>query len=1035
MAWYRFSGVVCLAALAVVVTPGRALAAASLSGQVTDATGAPLPGARVTATRVETSVSYPAVTNREGVYVVSSLPSGRYRVTVELSGFKTIVKPDVDIHVQDNVALNFAMEVGSVIESVTVEGGAPLVSMDPAVGTLVNRSFVENLPLNGRSFQSLIAVTPGVVLTRTTSEEQGQFSVNGQRADANYFMVDGVSANIGVTAGTILGQGGGGALPGLTAFGGTNNLVSIDALEEFRIETSTYAPEFGRTSGAQISLVTRAGTNQLHGAGFDYIRNDALDANDWFANSRGLPKPALRQQNFGGVLGGPAIRNRLFYFLSYEGLNLRRPQVTIVSVPTLAARAAGIPAVRPALAAFPQPNGRELGNGLAEFAASYSNPSTLSATSLRMDFAQSSGVRYFGRINVAPSHDEQRVLSLNSIKLFDTQTTTATGGASLLLGSKTTVDVHANVSSNSTRSDIAVDDFGGAQPPPLNLFFPPSAPLDDSGYTLALLDSGVMIQYGRQADNTQHQINVVGTVSRLMGSHLLKGGVDYRRLFPSFSAHQYGSAPIFSNLAQMQAGTTALLFIIAETGERHPIFDNFSAYAQDTWTVNPRLTLTYGVRWDYNPPPTEANGRNPILADTSVPAATHLLPPDTPIFEASTANFAPRVGASFRLIDAPGHETVVRGGYGLFYDLNIGRAADVFTYGTYPYQTRRLLFNVPFPPTPADLEPAPFDRVNPKDVAVFSFPAHLYTPHTRQWNVAVERAIGRSNSVSASYIGGAGRRLLRLSTLIAPTPQFDQVFVTSNDGMSNYRALQLQFKRRLSRGLEGLATYTWARSLDNSSADSYLSSTPGALDGAHVDFGPSDFDVRHAATGAITWNIPSASTGFLSPIVRNWALDGLFTARTATPFTPRVLTTSVQYRTPIRPDVVPGVPWYLDIPAAPGGRVVNAAAFVAPPPGRQGNLQRNIVRGFPLFQIDLAIRRTLSLTDRTRLSLKLEAFNVLNHPNFANPATTLITSPTFGISQSMLAQGLGGGGTFGGFSPLYQTGGPRSMQLSLRVSF
>jgi hypothetical protein len=244
MAWCRFLGVVCLAALAVVVMPGRALAAASLSGQVTDATGAPLPGARVTATRVETSVSYPAVTNREGVYVVSSLPSGRYRVTVELSGFKTIVKPDVDIHVQDNVALNFAMEVGSVIESVTVEGGAPLVSMDPAVGTLVNRSFVENLPLNGRSFQSLIAVTPGVVLTRTTSEEQGQFSVNGQRADANYFMVDGVSANIGVTAGTILGQGGGGALPGLTAFGGTNNLVSIDALEEFRIETSTYAPEF-----------------------------------------------------------------------------------------------------------------------------------------------------------------------------------------------------------------------------------------------------------------------------------------------------------------------------------------------------------------------------------------------------------------------------------------------------------------------------------------------------------------------------------------------------------------------------------------------------------------------------------------------------------------------------------------------------------------------------------------------------------------------------------------------------------------------
>src|SRR4051812_18436982 len=418
MARSRLALVVCVI-VCFAASPRRAEAAASLSGRVTDATGSALPGVRVTATHVDTGVAYPALTNQDGLYVISSLPSGRYRVMVELGGFKTIVKPDVDIHVQDTVALNFAMEIGSLIESVTVEGGTPLVSMNPAVGTLVNRRFVENLPLNGRSFQSLIAVTPGVVVTKTTSTSQGQFSANGQRANANYFTVDGVSANIGVTAGSLLGQGAAGGLPGLTASGGTNNLVTMDALEEFRIETSSYAPEYGRTSGAQVALVTRAGTNQVHGTAFDYIRNDVFDANDWFANSRGLPKPQLRQHDFGGVLGGPIVRTRLFFFGSYEGLRLRRPQVSIVNVPTVASRAATVAAARPLIDAFPLPNGPDVGSGLGEFAASYSNPSSLNATSVRVDYAQAAWARIFGRFNVAPSDDATRVASLNSLRRFE----------------------------------------------------------------------------------------------------------------------------------------------------------------------------------------------------------------------------------------------------------------------------------------------------------------------------------------------------------------------------------------------------------------------------------------------------------------------------------------------------------------------------------------------------------------------------------------------------------------------------------------
>src|SRR6202035_1398951 len=206
--------------------------------------------------------------------------------------------------------------------SITVEGSAPLLNTsDASVSTLIGNQFVENLPLNGRSFSSLIDLTPGVVLTAANQYDQGQFRVNGQRPDANYFLVDGVSANLGnAGGGNNLGQSGAGQLPATNTFGGTSNLVSLDALEEFRIQTSTFAPEYGRTPGAQISVVTKSGTNAFHGTAFEYFRNDLLDANDWFANANGLPRPELRQNDFGSVLGGPIVKDMLFFFGSYEGL-------------------------------------------------------------------------------------------------------------------------------------------------------------------------------------------------------------------------------------------------------------------------------------------------------------------------------------------------------------------------------------------------------------------------------------------------------------------------------------------------------------------------------------------------------------------------------------------------------------------------------------------------------------------------------------------------------------------------------------------
>jgi hypothetical protein len=302
-------------------------------------------------------------------------------VVVSKQGFQTVTLTGITLNTQDNLSRNFTLQVGSVSESVTVNGsGVNINTTDASVGTVVDQQFVKNIPLNGRSFQSLIALVPGVVIVPAlgTTNTAGQFSVNGQRSSANSFMVDGVSANFGAAAGSFGGVQSSGNLPGLCALGTTQSLVSVDAMQEFRIQTSTYAAEFGRQPGGQISIVTRSGTSAFHGSAFEYFRHDALDANDRFANRNGQPKPKERQNDFGGTVGGPlpyGSKKKTFFFFSYEGLRLEQPQFNLTNVPTVSMRQQTAPALQPLLNAFPLPNGKDLGNGLAELNIGYSDPS------------------------------------------------------------------------------------------------------------------------------------------------------------------------------------------------------------------------------------------------------------------------------------------------------------------------------------------------------------------------------------------------------------------------------------------------------------------------------------------------------------------------------------------------------------------------------------------------------------------------------------------------------------------------------------
>jgi hypothetical protein len=1009
---------------------------ATLSGTVVDEHGAAISGAAVLIENVATRIDRQTTSNDVGFYVFPSLPPGTYNMTVRRNGFAPVEIKDVILNVNDQRALEVRLKVGNVSDTVTITADSG-IQEQPAVGTVIDRQFVENLPLNGRSFHALIELTPGTVLTKATFNEQGQFSINGQRADANYFMVDGVSANIGVSAGFVPGQGAG-SLPGLSALGGTNNLVSVDALQEFRVQTSTYAPEFGRTPGGQISIITRSGTNQFHGSLSEYFRNDALDANDWFANNLGLTRPALRQNDFGGVIGGPIRKDRAFFFFSYEGLRLRQPETSTTGVPSMNARQIAPPEIKPYLNAFPIPNGPDLGNNLAGFSTSFSNPSTLNATSIRLDYTLGDKASLFGRYNIAPSNAAQRGgvngLSLNTITNTEVDTQTLTVGSVQNISPHLTNDIRFNWSRNVGRTSSAIDNLGGATVPGDSLLFSPGESRDNT--TAILILSGGANPYfteGRQARNTQDQINLVDGLSFVKGSHLMKFGVDYRRLSSTYDPSNL-KEDLFNGVAGALNRDLFIYLYEASAGPRSPVFQNLSLYAQDTWRVRPRISLSYGLRWEFNPPPSERNGKDPaVLTGLGDPSTLTLAPLGTDLWRATHNNFAPRIAVSYELANRSGWETVLRGGFGLFYDLGNDQASTIFG-STFPYTAFKVVFNSPFPLDPViaaaphlSSTPGPFDQLVVADPG-------LKLPRTYEWNFGVQQSLGTNQVVSASYIGAAGRDLLRLEALNGLNPNFPTVDVIRNTATSDYHALQLQFQRRMASGVQAVVSYTWAHSIDIVSADSTLTLPIQKIDPS-VDRGPSDFDVRHSLTAAVTYRVFTPGRDrVVNAILGNWSVDAILRARSATPVNVITGQFNLFGRSP-RPDLVPDMPLYLEDPSVAGGRRIDPGAFSLPPPGRQGNLGRNALRGFAFWQTDLALRREFKLGERLNLQFRVESFNLFNHPNFADPIAALNNTSQFGRSIQMLSGSLGSSGVSGGFNPLYQVGGPRSLQLALKLQF
>jgi hypothetical protein len=1052
---------------------------ATIMGRVLDPSKAAVVGADVQATNVDTGTTNRSVTNGTGLFSIPNVSPGNYRISVTKPGFRSIVKPDVILHLQEVIALNFDLPVGSASEVITVTAGASIVNTtDASVSTVIDQTYVANMPLNGRSFQDLILLTPGVVTNTpqrsSTLGMDGEFSVNGQRTEANYYTVDGVSANVGTSAdpnisfyGTTDGSGASGSVAAATASGTTQALVSVDDLQEFRVQSSTYSAQYGRSPGGQFAFETKSGTNQIHGTAYEYLRNDIFDSTDYFTNylrtnDPTIKKTATRQNDFGGTLGGPVRIPRLyngkdktFFFVSFEGLRLVAPQPATTSfVPDLcmrgdasqcpAGRAPGAAELQPVLKSYPLPtvNGFDPVDGVGEFTSGWSNPSSINSTSVRFDHSINDNWKLFFRFSNTTSEAVTRggppgfPLAPTLVATNAYTMRTYTTGVNSVFTNRISNEFRLNYTSNVTDGTDDIQPFGGSTPVDLAQLTGLSGFSRPSVAPLFFLGPYFFEQQTILLQGAQKQWNLADTVSIAAGSHRLSFGVDYRRLAPYALPstpgilYFYGDEPsVESNFAFESAQAFA---------PAHPLYKNFSLFAEDEWRASQRLSLSLGLRWEVDPPPGVTEGLMPYtIAFQPDPNNWTLAPQGTPLWKTTWLNFAPRIGGAYLLRNSSSWETVLRGGAGVFFDTGQQTGSQGFEGPGFSATDNSLAG--PFPGNPATQIPQITNPPTGTNVSVWGFYPNLQLPFTIQWNASIQQALGRSQALTISYVASHAAKLLQISQFKSSLA-INPINVTQNGKTSDYNALQLQFQRRLSHGLTALASYTWSHCIDFGSRNIKFGYEEGSC----------DFDVRHNFSAAISYDLPNVGHGkFAGALLNHWGIDPRVIARTAFPVDLSggdVFDPLTRRRVSNGLDFVPDKPIYIygaqcnavyatDFPPplgvtalpCPGGRAINPDAFQSVSSGL-GNVPRNFARGFGAWQVNMAVRREFPIRENLKLQFRAEAFNIFNHTNLG-----LINSAhgqaTFGQATATLANSLGV------LNQLYEMGGPRSMQFALRLVF
>jgi len=533
------------------------------------------------------------------------------------------------------------------------------------------------------------------------------------------------------------------------------------------------------------------------------------------------------------------------------------------------------------------------------------------------------------------------------------------------------------------------------------------------------------------------------------GAHQLKFGIDFRRLSPtSAGSANYAAGQGPAGFQVLALGNVGII-LVADKDPFSVTVNNYSLFAQDIWKATSKLTLTYGLRWEINSPPESAISGKPLYVTQGIFDSNPIALVPGALWHTRFSNFAPRIGAAYQVTP----NTVVRGGFGLFYDLGYGDIGDASVAS--PYFRTNFIFEpglgVPFDLTNPAFQPIPFSTaLTAATAGLTAVDPNLQLPLTMEWNAATERQLGANQMVTATYVGADSRRLLRQDTIIPPGLVAGggqlAVYTTWNAGYSHYNALQVQFQRHMSHGLQALVSYNFAMSSDRGSND------VGELLAASVSqvvlppLTPSDFDIRNSIAGAVSYVVPApAWSSAVNAILRGWAVDGLVRVSSAPPINVSAFVFSpvIGYHLS-QANVVPGQHYWIADSTQPAGRALNPGAFSAPPEATTGNFPRNSLRSpYSIDQTDLAVRRRFNLTERISLNVRAEYFNVFNHPMFGAPGynepETILGRPNFGkvdtVSTTNLALGGGAALAVGAQSAQYALGGPRSAQFTVKLQF
>jgi len=887
--------------------------------------------------------------------------------------------------------------VGGVSASVEVTAGPGVNETSSISSSIITTQSVQNLPLNGRSVQSLVLLTPGTA-TATADANRQQTSLQGTRAGTGYFSVDGVSSNLGVLPSDGSLSRNVGNVPTVTASGGTNGIITSDATAEFTVRTMSNA-EYGRTAGTQINVVSKAGTNEFHGSLFEVLGNDKLNANDFFANSRALQRAPSRLNQFGGTFGGYFVKDKSFFFGSYEGLRLRKSTTAISEVPTIAARQSASPFALPLLDSFALPNGRATSPGFAEFSATYTDPADHDVFSMRVDDNLNNKLQLRGRFNAANSEAVYRGssgLSLNTLKGLDTTTNSFTGEASYTATASLIMTGRFNFSRNEVGQRLWLDGFGGAEVRP-SLF-----DISNGFIRYDLIAQNAALQTGNPISTTIDQLEPSFRLSAVRNAHVFAFGAEYRQI--SFDT---GVEPVERNFLFVgiptDASSSRLIEISrSQAGRRSAA--NSSVFVQDDWRIKPFLTLNYGLRWETNVAPSFPD-TNSLVTDTSTQMRDRF------------GDFAPRVGISYDVL-GKGH-SIIRGGIGLYFDQSNRSMSDSFAT-SYPFATGSFAQNN-------------LSGLSNAFRPWILFADDLKTPHTWQAYAEFAQELPVDIILTASYQGVYGRDLLLSRPVSNATGDPFIAQVIDNSGRSNNHSGHITLTKRFSNGFSIYGRYTYAKSIDNFSADPDRGLLFVSSDLAR-ERGRSDFDIRHDLSFHGSWLLPFPNySGWVATLTRGWTVSTFVNAHTGSPINAAFTRANGFWDEILRPDLVAGVPVYRSVD---GRREINPAAFSIPVPGTQGSLGRNALRGLAFHQVDLALSKQFRFAGESSLLLKMEVINLFNNANFADMEASLGT--TYSGTELRQSHYFGRSlGTVGGasFVPFYLYGGARNIQLSAKVAF